>query len=148
MTNEITTRRIFAVFQVVFGLVAPGIFATSLTTFWSTPNPLVTASFYQLAYWLGLPAACFSVLAWASLSQREHQFRISRSGMWGAAMAGYLAFVVPTVLLWLTTGANYRGGGANIGVALLVVAMPVYLPVVMVLGLGFGKSLNGQQKHT
>lgn len=148
MTNEITTRRIFAVLQVVFGLVAPAIFATSFTTLGSTANPLVTASFYQLAYWLGIPAACFSVLAWVSLSHRENQFRISRSGMWGAAIAGYLAFVVPAVFLWLTTGEHYRGGGANIGVALLVVAMPVYLPIVMITGFGFGKSLRGQQKHT
>jgi hypothetical protein len=148
MTNEITTRRIFAILQVVFGLVAPAIFATSFTTLWSTANPLVTASFYQLVYWLGIPAACFSVLAWVSLSHRENQFRISRSGMWGAAIAGYLAFVVPAVFLWFTTGENYRGGGANIGVALLVVAMPVYLPVVMAMGFGFGQRLRGQQNHT
>ena len=68
--------------------------------------------------------------------------------MWGAAIAGYLAFVVPATLLWLTTGANYRGGGANIGVALLTVAMPVYLPVVMAIGFNFGKSLRGQKKNT
>ena len=148
MTNEITTRRIFAVFQVVFGLVAPALFATSFTTFWSTANPLVTTSFYQLAYWLGIPAVCFWVLAWVSLSQRENQFRISRSGMWGAAIAGYLAFIVPAMFLWFTTGEHYRGGGANIGVALLVVAMPVYLPIVMAIGLGFGGGLRGQQKHT
>jgi hypothetical protein len=148
MTNEITTRRIFAVLQVVFGLAAPAIFTTSFTTFWGTANPLVTASFYQLAYWLGIPAACFSVLAWISLSHREKQFRISRSGIWGAAIAGYLAFVVPATFLWFTTGENYRGGGANIGVALLVVAMPVYLPIVMITGFGFGKSLRGQKKHT
>lgn len=148
MTNEITTRRIFAVLQVVFGLAAPAISFTTLFTTWSTPNPLVTASFYQLAYWLGIPAACFSVLAWVSLSHRENQFRISRSGMWGAAIAGYLAFLVPAAFLWFTTGENYRGGGANIGVALLVVAMPVYLPVVMAMGLGFGQRLRGQKKHT
>ena len=68
--------------------------------------------------------------------------------MWGAAIAGYLALVSPAMLLWLTTGENYRGGGANIGVALLVVAMPVYLPIVMITGFGFGKSLRGQKKHT
>jgi hypothetical protein len=148
MTSEITTRRIFAVLQVVFGLVAPAISFTTLFTTWSTPNPLVTASFYQLAYWLGIPAACFSALAWVSLSHRENQFRISRSGMWGAAIAGYLAFVVPAVFLWFTTGEHYRGGGANIGVALLVMAMPVYLPIVMITGFNFGKSLRGQKKHT
>jgi hypothetical protein len=148
MTNEITTRRIFAVLQVVFGLVAPAISFTTLFTTWSTPNPLVTASFYQLVYWLGIPATSFSVLAWVSLSHRENQFRVSRSGMWGAAIAGYLALVLPAMLLWLTTGENYRGGGANIGVALLVVAMPVYLPIVMITGFGFGKSLRGQKKHT
>ncbi|HEX9627788.1 MAG TPA: hypothetical protein VGA00_12685 [Acidiferrobacterales bacterium] len=148
MTNEITSRRIFAVLQVVFGLIAPVIFTTSFIKLWGTTNPLVTASFYQLAYWLGIPAVCFSVLAWVSLSHRENQFRISRAGMWGAAIAGYLAFVLPATLLWLTTGENYRGGGANIGVALLVVAMPVYLPVVMAMGLGFGGGLRGQQKHT
>ena len=141
MTNEITTRRIFAALQVAFGLVVPAIYATSLTTF-----SLAATGFYQLSYWLGIPAACFSVLAWVSLSHRENQFRISRSAMWGAAIAGYLAFVLPAVFLWFTTGEHYRGGGANIGVALLVVAMPVYLPVVMAMGLGFGQRLRGQQK--
>lgn len=67
--------------------------------------------------------------------------------MWGAALAGYLAFVLPATFLWLTTGENYRGGGANIGVALLVYAMPLYLPIVMMVGLSIGGSLGGQNKH-
>jgi hypothetical protein len=100
-----------------------------------------------MAYWLGIPAVCFMGLALASLIHRENQFRVSRSGIWGAAIAGYLAFVIPATLLWLTTGENYRGGGANIGVALLVYAVPLYLPFAMVAGFGFGRSLRGRKKH-
>ncbi len=143
MANQIITRRVFAVFQVVFGLVVPAMFATSLfTNSW-----LAAASFYQLAYWLGIPAVCFIILALVSLSHRENQFRVSLSEMWGTAIAGYLAFALPATLLWLTTGKHYRGGGANIGVALLVYAIPLYLPIVMFAGFGFGRSLRGQ-RHT
>ena len=49
--------------------------------------------------------------------------------------------------MWLTTGDNYRGGGANIGVALLVYAMPLYLPVAMIAGGAIGGNLGGQRKR-
>jgi len=143
MYIELATRRIFSILQVLVGLVVPAIYATSFTTF-SFASP----GFYQTAYWLGLPAISFLVLAWVSLTRRGEKFRVSRAGMWGSAIAGYLAFVIPAMLMWFTTGANYRGGGANIGVALLVVAMPVYLPVFMAMGFSMGESLHGQKKHT
>ena len=140
MPTEFDQRNIFAILQVLVGLVAPAIlfFAFSGTL----------TSLYQAAYWLGLPAVSFSILAWLSVSRRGDQFRVSRAGIEGAAIAGYLALVVPAIFLWFTTGANYRGGGANIGVAALVVAMPVYLPLVMSIGFAVGESLRGRQKHT
>lgn len=142
MDNELTTRRLFAAFQVIFGLAMPVVFTVSLFT----KAMVVAAGLSQLAYWLGIPAICFAVLAWASLLHSGHQFRISRFGMWGAAVAGYLAFALPVMLLWLTTGAHYRGGGANIGVALLILALPTYLPVVMLVGLGCGQWLGRRKR--
>lgn len=64
---------------------------------------------------------------------------MSRTEVWGAAIAAYLAFVIPAAFLWFTTGAYYQGGGANIGVALLVAAQPIYLPAFMVVGSVIGE---------
>lgn len=134
MPNEITQRRIFSTIQIIVGLTVPAIYASCLTTFkFSAPG------FYETAYWLGLPAISFLVLARLSLAHREGKFRMSRTEVWGAAIAAYLAFVIPAAFLWFTTGAYYQGGGANIGVALLVAAQPIYLPAFMVVGSVIGE---------
>ena len=106
-------------------------------------------SFYQGAYFFGLPAVCFFILAYVSISQRDNQFSISEFGMWGAAAAGYLSFVIPAAFVWFTTGAHYHGGGANFGVILIVIAQPIYLPFFMYLGHQIGKEVHmASQKNT
>lgn len=130
----------FSILQILVGLFAPMVYATTLTNFLP-----VEAGLYQTLYWLGIPTACFLALAWASLSLRGDRFRISNHGMWGAAIAGYLCFIFPAALLWLII-ATYSGGGANIGVGLLVAAMPGYLPVAMVTGFVVGEYLLRRSK--
>jgi hypothetical protein len=132
--DEITQRRKFSTIQIIVGLTVPAIYSGLLTSFkFSAPG------FYEAVYWLGLPAISFFVLARLSLTFREGKFRVSRTGMWGAAIAAYIAFVIPAIFLWFTTGAYYHGGGANIGVALLVAALPLYLPIFMVVGFVIGE---------
>jgi hypothetical protein len=137
-----TPRMTFAIVQILFGLVVPVIYMHSLTRF-----SIASASLYEMAYWLGLPAMSFVLLALLSLARRDEEFRLSLTGMWSAAIAGYLAFAIPAACLWFTTGAHYHGGGANIGVALIVTAMPIYLPVLMIVGFIMGESLHRRQKQ-
>lgn len=143
MLNEITHRWIFFSIQIVVGLVIQKLYLTNLTLF-----ALSTQNIYQSAYWLGLPAISFVVLALVPLARREGQFRVSGTGMWCSAIGGYLSIVMPATALWFTTGDYYHGGGANIGVAILVVAMPVYMPVFMAIGFIVGESLHGPKKDT
>lgn len=126
---------VFAWLQVAVALIAPAIFATHLTTF-----RFEGASFAQLAYWLGLPGIAFLALAFC-LAQN----RLSNAAAWGAALGGYLALLVPAAALLLTSGAFYRGGGANIGVALLVFGMPVLVPLVMFAGWALGAAWTYHQ---
>lgn len=134
MPNEITQRRTFSTIQIIAGLTVPAMYMSIMAAF-----KFSELGFYQAVYWFGLPAISFWILARLSLSHREGKFRVSRAGMWGAAIAGYVAFVIPAAFLWFTTGDYYQGGGANISVALLVAAQPIYLPIFMVVGLVIGE---------
>lgn len=134
-------RMLYASLQVAVGLAAPAIYASNLTTF-----SFATASLRGLAYWIGIPAATFLLLAALSLLRRGGQFRLSNAAIWGAAVAGYLAFLVPAALLLLTSGPFYRGGGANIGVAILVVGMPVCLPIAVAIGFASGEVWGKHKK--
>ncbi len=126
-------RKVFALLQVLVGFTMPGMF---LFVFSGSVDSL-----YEAAYWFGLPALVYLAFSWLCLSRRGAQFRLSRSGIEGAAIAGYLAFVIPAIFLWFTSAANYKGCGANIGVAMLVVALPIYLPLAMGCGFAVGESL-------
>jgi hypothetical protein len=122
---------VFAAIQMIAAFVLPVLYFKGV---FAKPS-LAAASGYELAYWLGIPGLCFLALALLAL------FRWSAAAMWCAAGSGYLAFILPATLLWLTTGENYRGGGANIGVALVALAMPLYLPGFMVTGFFCGAAL-------
>lgn len=111
MNTELTIRRRFSLAQVIVSLVAPLLYVETLTTF-----SFATMSLEQLGYWLVLPAACFLGLSFAALLRREERFLVSRSGLWGVAIAGYLCMALPAALL-LVASATYTGGGANIGLA-------------------------------
>jgi hypothetical protein len=47
----------------------------------------------------------------------------------GASLGGLMAVVVPYVLIFMPSG-----GGANIGLAVMLLTMPVYLPIAMIIG--------------
>jgi len=79
-----------------------------------------------------LPGAPFLLLAVLSLVSR-----VPIRATVGAFVGSLLAIALPYGLL-LYTLATYSGGGANIGVGLLLLAMPVYLPIAMVIGALFG----------
>lgn len=73
-----------------------------------------------------LPGAPFGVLALLSLAMRV-------PATLGAFVGGLIGVTIPYGAL-LYTSATYSGGGANIGVGLLLMATPVILPIFMILG--------------
>ncbi len=144
MSKELSRRRRFAILQTIVGLVASIAYMKALTTFL-----LFNASSSGFGYLLlGLPAACFLVLALLSLLRRGDQFRITYFGLWSAAIVGYVGLALPTVFMWVASTLPYRGGGANIGLGLLALGSPIVLPVVMSVGLAFGESRNVRREHT
>lgn len=141
MNAELIMRRTFSLTQVFIALVAPFVYVKMITSLSFT-----TMSLGQLAYWLALPAACFLCLAWAALLRHKERFRVSPSGLRGAVIAGILSMALPAALLFAGSATN-SGGGANIGLALLTLAMPGYLPIVILIGLIVGESRNVLQKR-
>jgi hypothetical protein len=141
MNAELKMRSIFSRVLVVVALVAPFLYVKSLTNL-----SITTMSLGQLGYWLVLPGICFLGLSLAAISRSEERFRVLQSGLWGAAIAGFLGMAVPAALLFVAS-ATYSGGGANIGLGLLSLAMPGYLPIVMIIGLIVGEARNVPQKR-
>ena len=88
-----------------------------------------------------LPLVCFLGFAFLAVSRNQQGFRVSRSGLWGAALASYSAYVVPGLFLWLGS-ATYSGGGANFGLAFLAIVMPGALPILMFIGLVIGEAFG------
>jgi hypothetical protein len=80
-----------------------------------------------------LPPLPFLVLAGLSLIKT-----IPVYGVIGAAVGAVMADGIPYALLVIAE-ANYSGGAANIGLGLLLLAMPVYLPIVMIIGYDIDK---------
>lgn len=82
-----------------------------------------------LFYWGILPGTPFVILAAISLFPRL----IPIPAILGGAAGGLLAVALSYGLLYYNS-VNYTGGGANIGLGILVVASPVLLPLGMVIG--------------
>lgn len=61
----------------------------------------------------------------------------------GAIMGGLVAIGIP-LLLYFKATHNYHGGGASIGLGLLFLAMPVYLPLAIIIGWKIGKQRDRQ----
>ena len=91
-----------------------------------------------LFYWGILPGAPFLLFAGLSLIARV-PLRVTC----GATAGCFLAVAVPYGML-MYSSANYSGGGANIGLGILLLATPVLLPIAMVIG-GFGGWLYGKK---
>ncbi len=93
-----------------------------------------------ILYWGILPGAPFVLLAVMGLFPR-----VPVHVTLGAAAGSLLAVALPYGAL-LYASANYTGGGANIGLGLLLLATPIFLPIAMLIGglaaFGIGRSLQ------
>jgi hypothetical protein len=92
---------------------------------WESPSTT-----FHLFYWYLLPAGPFVLLAVASFVWPRKLGPIC-----GAAIGAAIAIGLPWGLMKYES-AHYDGGGANIGLGLLLLAMPAYLPLVMIAGYG------------
>ena len=63
-----------------------------------------------------------------------------KGALLGALLGALIAIGIPVGALIFTT-ATYSGGGANIGVGLLFLALPISLPLAAWLGWKIGKKL-------
>lgn len=91
----------------------------------------------QFFLWYVLPVLPFTLLAVASPLCSN-----SMGALWGAAVGAALAIGVPWGLLWYSS-ATYTGGGANIGIGILLMSIPLYLPALMLAGFAVGEMLGG-----
>ncbi len=78
--------------------------------------------------WGVFPGAPFLLLAGLSLVKR-----IPLRVTFGAYVGGLLAVAVPYGAIWYES-LNYNGGGANIGLGILLIATLVLLPIPMLIG--------------
>ncbi len=78
--------------------------------------------------WGILPGAPFVILAGLSLVKRI-PLRVTI----GAYVGGVMAVAVPYGAIWYDL-QNYNGGGANIGLGLLALAVFIILPIPMLIG--------------
>lgn len=81
-----------------------------------------------LLTWGIFPGAPFVLLAGLSLVKR-----VPLCVTIGAYIAGFLAIALPYGAIWYDS-LNYNGGGANIGLGILVLAAIVFLPIPMLIG--------------
>lgn len=84
-------------------------------------------------YGIILPSSPFIFLAVLSLRMEGNGYKYKGAAISGAMQGALIAIFVPYALIWYSV-ATYTGGGANIGLALLALAMPLYLPVAMRVG--------------
>lgn len=89
--------------------------------------------------WGILPGAPFVILAGLSLVTRI-PLRVTI----GAYLGGLLAVAVPYGAIWYSS-LNYNGGGANIGLGILLIATLVLLPIPILIG-GFAGWWCGNAK--
>jgi len=88
-------------------------------------------------YGILLPSCPFIFLAALSLKKEGNDYKYKRAAILGAMQGALIAIFVPYALIWYSV-ITYTGGGANIGLALLALAMPLYLPIAMRAGWSLG----------
>jgi len=92
---------------------------------WESPDTIS-----NVVYWYLLPSLPFVLLAVLSFVWPQQL-----GPLCGAAIGAAIAVGLPWGMLKYDS-AHYYGGGANIGLGLLLLAMPVYLPLMMLAGYG------------
>jgi hypothetical protein len=109
--------------------------------------PHVVSGFYgadessgRLLYGVIFPSLPFVVLCLFALARTQGRFVFSLSALIGATVGALAAIAFPYTLLRYAS-AHYRGGGANIGLGILFLFLPVYLPVAMFTGGWFARAL-------
>lgn len=88
-----------------------------------------------ILYWGILPGLPFILLGIASLVFKQP---FSIYPFMGAAIGSFLAVSLPYGLLFYSS-ATYTGGGANIGLGLLLLVLPIYLILFTIVGWYIGK---------
>jgi len=131
------TSRSLLMFRIGLGcvLLALGIIVPhTISGFYGTEQ-----SYMQRLYGVIFPALPFAVLVIFALARCNGRFVFSLSAIIGATVGALLAIAFPWVLLRYAS-AHCQGGGANIGLGLLLF-LPFYLPVAMFIGGWFGRAL-------
>lgn len=118
------------------GLLVLTVLAACLPTLLGVPSrdASIPQSYFWLFYWYVLPGLPFLILLCLTPFPRP----FSSHSLVGAAIGAVAAVGIPYFLLWLDS-VNYSGGGANIGLGLLILAMPAYLPFLMILGISIAR---------
>jgi hypothetical protein len=89
-----------------------------------------------------VPAGSFGVLGLICSHKNPdgvNRFRVS--SLVGAIVGVFIGNTLPYVLLWFSA-LNYNGGGANIGIGILVMATPILVIVFGAIGFFVGYSIN------
>jgi hypothetical protein len=100
---------------------------------------LIGTAMSAWAYWFNGPAG--PILAWGILpgapivlmAVLALSSTIPLRVIVGASVAGILELSIPYGMVWYES-LNYNGGGANIGLGLLLLATPILLPLAMSIG--------------
>lgn len=108
-------------------LIALAILSAGLSHFNGLTND--NPSVVQIFYWYVLPALPFVILSAVAFFPNVVQTYM----VIGATFGAILAIAIPHLLLRLSLIFS-EGGGANIGIGILFLAMPVYLPAFMIGG--------------
>lgn len=98
-----------------------------------------------LLYDIIIPASPFLLLCVLAIARSNGRFLFSNASITGSALGAILAIALPRVLLWYDS-AHYDGGGANIGIGILLMCLPVYLIIAMLVGGWLGRLL-GSHRH-
>lgn len=117
MSPSVVLQPVFAMAMLFLAFSALGVSG------WESPH-----SISNLIYWYLLPSLPFVLLALLSFALPRQIGPLS-----GAAVGAVVAVGLPWGMLWYDS-SHYDGGGANIGLGLLLLAMPIYLPLCMILG--------------
>jgi len=112
-------------------MIGIAIFMTGLSTFVTRGE---ASNMTQVFYSYILPPLPF--LFFAALIHIKKDIGVYK--LIGSACGAAVAIIAPNLLLWINS-MNYSGGGANIGLGLLWLAMPIYIPILMAIGYFVGR---------